>query len=305
MSLSPIVLFTFNRPDHTRKTVEALQRNKLSAQSDLIVFSDGPKEGVSGVQIQEVRNYLNSIRQFKSVRIVQRKENLGLSVNILDGVQQVIAEFGKVIVLEDDLETSPFFLDYMNEALSIYENDENVISILGYLYPTDVKLPETFFLRGADCLGWATWKRGWDLFQPDGSLLLKRLIESKQTKQFEFDGSYPFMQMLKDQIAGKTNSWAIRWHASAFLANKYTLYPGKSLLSNIGGDGSGTNNGFEYSSPPPLNPDPVKISRIEVCQNAEAYQAFANYYRKTMHPPLWNKIRRRLRMVLNKYQKSY
>jgi hypothetical protein len=303
MTPAPIALFTYNRPVHTRKTVEALQKNKLSAQSDLIVFSDGPKEGGSGEQIEQVRNYLKTIQHFNSVKIVERKSNYGLSANILDGVQQIISQYGKVIVMEDDQVTSPFFLDFLNEGLRLYENDENVISIMGHLYPVNEKLPETFFLRGADCFGWATWKRGWDLFQPDGSLLLKRLIESKQTKEFEFDGSYPFMQMLTDQIAGKTNSWAIRWHASAFLANKYTLYPGKSLLSNIGGDGSGTNHGFEYSSPAPIYPDPVNISRIEVCQNAEAYQAFAGYYRKIAYPPLWNKIRRRLRIVLNKYLK--
>jgi hypothetical protein len=255
--------------------------------------------------VQEVRNYIKNINHFKSVSIIERESNTGLAANIQGGVQQILSTFGKVIVLEDDLLTSPFFLDFMNEGLRIYENDENVISIHGYLLPVKAKLPDTFFLRCADCWGWATWKRGWDLFQPDGNLLLKRLIESKQTKQFDFDGSYPFTQMLMDQIAGKTNSWAIRWYASGFLANKYTLYPGKSLLSNIGGDGSGTNNGFEYSSPPPLDPDPVKISRIEVCQNAEAYQAFVAYHRKTMHPSLWNKIRRRLRMALSKYQKTY
>jgi glycosyltransferase involved in cell wall biosynthesis len=304
MTLAPIALFTYNRPIHTRKTIEALQKNKLANQSDLIIFSDGPNESISGQLVEDVRNYLKSIQHFKSVRIVEREKNYGLSFNIMEGVQQIISEYGKVIVLEDDLETSPFFLDYMNEGLYLYQNDENVISIMGYLYPMDKKLPETFFIRGADCLGWATWKRGWDLFQPDGKVLLKKLIESKQTNEFEFEGSYPFMQMLMDQIAGKTNSWAIRWHASAFLANKFTLYPGKSLLSNIGADGSGTNNGFEHSAPAPLNPDPIKISRIEVCQNAEAYQAFASYYRKITHPPLWNKIRRRIRIVMNKYLKA-
>jgi hypothetical protein len=298
MTLSPVALFTYNRPDHTRKTVEALQQNKLSAQTDLFVFSDGPKDDVSESRINEVRNYLKNIKHFKSVNIIERKSNTGLAANILAGVDQILSAFETVIVLEDDLVTSPFFLEFMNEGLSIYEHDINVISIHGYLPPVSEKLPNTFFLRGADCWGWATWKRGWNLFQPDGSALLKGIIESGQTRQFEFDGSYPFVQMLMDQIAGKTNSWAIRWYASAFLANKYTLYPGKSLLSNIGGDGSGTNNGFEYSSPPLLDPNPVKISRIEVCQNTQAYQAFVAYYRKAMNPPLWNKIKRRLRMAL-------
>jgi hypothetical protein len=298
MALAPIALFTYSRPYHTRKTVEALQQNKLSGQSDLFIFSDGPKEDVSASRVQEVRNYLKNIGHFKSVTIIERNSNIGLSANIMDGVQQILSEFGKVIVLEDDLLTSPFFLDFMNEGLQLYEADENVISIHGYTYPVEEKLPDSFFLRGADCWGWATWKRGWNLFQSDGNLLLKRLIESKQTGQFDFDGSYPYMRMLRDQIEGKTNSWAVRWYASAFLENKFTLYPGKSLVSNIGGDGSGTNNGFGYLPPAPLNQDPIELSRIEVCQNKFAYQAFAAYHRKAMHPSVWNKIKRKLKIVL-------
>lgn len=298
MTLAPIALFTYNRPYHTRKTVEALQQNKLSTKSDLIVFSDGPKEGSSGEQVQQVRNYLKTIQHFNSVRIVERKSNFGLSANIIDGVHQVISEYGKIVVLEDDLVTSPFFLDYINDALLMYENDEKVISIHGYLLPVEETLPSTFFLRGADCLGWATWKRGWDIFQPNASPLLERLINSNQTQEFEFDGNYPYVQMLKDQISGSTSSWAIRWYASAFLENKYTLYPGKSLVSNIGGDGSGTNNGFEYSLPAPADMDPVKLSRIEICQNTKAYHAFSEYHKKAMNPNLWKKIRRRLRMII-------
>ncbi|HEY8733031.1 MAG TPA: hypothetical protein VIL90_00605, partial [Puia sp.] len=217
---------------------------------------------------------------------------------IVQGIRQIISEFGKVIVLEDDLLTSPSFLYFMNEGLRIYEKDENVISIHGYLYPVNKQLPATFFLRGADCWGWATWKRGWDLYEPDGKLLLKELVESNKINQFDFDGSYPYARMLKDQIAGKNNSWAIRWYASAFLSNKYTLYPGKSLISNIGGDGTGTNNGLEYLPSAPLNQDPVEISRIEVSQNTDAYNAFADYHRKALNPTLWNKIKRKIKTVL-------
>ncbi|HVY75132.1 MAG TPA: glycosyltransferase [Puia sp.] len=305
MSLAPIALFTYNRPDHTRKTVEGLRQNPLSSQTDLFAFSDGPKSEAAKQQVQEVRDYLKTINGFRSVTIVERKANKGLSANIIDGVQRVVSEFGKVIVMEDDLIVSPYFLDYMNKGLCIYEQDENVISLHGYLYPVKEKLPETFFLRGADCLAWATWKRGWDLFERDANLLLQKLIESKQMKQFDFDGNYPFVQMLKDQIAGKRDSWAIRWYASAFLANKYTLFPGKSLAVNIGGDGSGTNNGFEPLTPSSLDPNPINISRIEVRQHVEAFRAFAAYYHKAIHPPLWHRVKRRLRMIFDKYQKSF
>jgi hypothetical protein len=129
----------------------------------------------------------------------------------------------------------------MNRALSLYENDERVISIHGYVYPVKEALPENFFLRGADCWGWATWKRGWDLFESRGEYLLEKIKKEKLEYSFNFDGSYNYLDLLKMQIRGKNDSWAIRWHASAFLHNKFTLYPGKSLVANIGFDGSGAN----------------------------------------------------------------
>ncbi len=140
---------------------------------------------------------------------------------------EVLDRYQKVIVLEDDLVISPHFLQFMNEALDLYKKEDNVISITAYIYPVEGPLPETFFLRGADCWGWATWKRGWNLFQADGLALLKKLEEQKLERDFDFDGAYPYTQMLKDQISGKNNSWAVRWYASAFLAGKLTLYPGE------------------------------------------------------------------------------
>lgn len=257
-----IALFVYNRPWHTKQAIEALQKNKLAKESDLIIFSDGPKgEGresvvanqisavggqktdhrqpITDYRIQEVREYIRTITGFKSLRIVERERNLGLANSIISGVTEVVNKYGKIIVLEDDLVTSPYFLQYMNDALNLYENEEKVISIHGYVYPIE-GLPETFFLKGADCWGWATWKRGWDLFEADGKKLLTQLKEKKLLKRFDFDEAYPYTKMLKDQIEGKNDSWAIRWYASALIHDKLTLYPGKSLVKNIGTDSSGT-----------------------------------------------------------------
>jgi hypothetical protein len=128
-------------------------------------------------------------------------------------------------------------------------------------------------------------------------MLLNKLVDSKQTKEFDFDGSRPYTQMLRDQINGKTNSWAVRWYASAFLANKFTLYPGKSLVSNTGGDGSGTNTGFDHSLFRPFNTVPVRLSREEASQNISAYLAFAAFHRKAMNPSFWYKIKRKLKLI--------
>jgi len=162
--LAPIVLFVYNRPWHMRQTIEALQKNELAEVSELFIFSDGPKSEADKEKVLEVREYIKTIPGFKSVTLIKRERNIGLAQSIITGVTDVINRYGRIIVLEDDMVTSPYFLKFMNEALEFYKDAEKVVCVHGYIYPIEAKLPETFFLRGADCWGWATWKRGWDLF---------------------------------------------------------------------------------------------------------------------------------------------
>ena len=240
MSLAPIVLFTYDRLWHTQKTIEALKNNELASKSELIIYVDGAKNKSVYESVSQVRDYVETVDGFKKVTIITRDKNWGLANSIIDGVTQVIKKYGKVIVLEDDMVVSPYFLEYMNEALEQFVDDDRVISVHGYVYPVDIELPEAFFLPGAACWGWATWRRGWALFNSDGQYLLDELVRRHLIQEFDYNGAYPFLNMLKDQIKGENNSWVIRWHASAFLANKLTLYPGRSLVNNIGNDSSGT-----------------------------------------------------------------
>ena len=207
MNLAPIVLFTYNRPVHTQQTIEALLKNKYAADSDLIIYSDAPKNNEAKEGVENTRKYLNTIIGFKSVSIVAREKNFGLANNIIDGVTSVVKKYGRIIVLEDDLLTSPYFLQYINDALNLYENEDDVISIHSYIYPIKRKLPDTFFIKGADCLGWGTWERGWNLFNPDGKYLFEELIKRKLTKEFDFNNSYPYTKMLKrDRKSTRLNS---------------------------------------------------------------------------------------------------
>jgi len=282
MELAPIALFVYNRPWHTKQTIEALQKNFLASDSNLIIFSDGAKDSTESKEgVLEVREYLKNIDGFKSIKIIERNRNYGLAESIISGVSEIVNQCGKIIVLEDDMISSQYFLQYMNEALDLYANEEEVISIHSYVYPTKKTLPETFFLKGADCWGWATWKRGWDLFELDGEKLLKELEEKKLTEEFDFSGSYPYTKMLKDQIFGRNDSWAIRWYASAFLKNKLTLYPGKSLINNIGLDGSGThcNGDNTFENKLQEEKDPIKIGMISLVENSYARSVFADFFR--------------------------
>jgi hypothetical protein len=264
--LAPVALFAYRRPDHLGRTIEALLACSGADRTALTVFSDGAKGPADQSLVGEVRAMLARIDGFASVRVIERPANVGLARNVIAGVTQILQESERVIVLEDDMVVSPDFLTYMNDALEMYAEDSRVVSIHGYVYPTQELLPDYFFLRGADCWGWATWRRGWSVFDPDGSALLERLERAGSTDDFDFGGAFGYTQMLRDQVAGRVDSWAVRWYASAFLAGALTLYPGESLVENIGLDGSGTNSlggrGLATSARrmKPLLPMPVEES---------------------------------------------
>jgi hypothetical protein len=230
---APIILFVYNRLDHTQKTIEALQENYLASDSELYIYSDAAKNVDSSDTVEQLRTYLKTVIGFRQVHIKLRETNLGVDENIILGVTEIINEKGRAIVLEDDLVTSPWFLKFMNEALDFYENEEKVISVHGYTYPVKEELRETFFLKGADCWGWGTWKPGRDLLELDGAKLLDQLTDDKLRTEFNFDNTYQYVDALEQQAAGKTTHWDIRWYASAFLAEKLTLYPGKSLVMPV------------------------------------------------------------------------
>ena len=276
--MAPIAVFTYCRPDHTRRTIESLLRNALARESDLIVYSDAARTSEKRTAVAEVRDYLATITGFRSLTIRERQENFGLANSIIRGVTDVLEQSDRVIVLEDDMVTSPHFLTYMNQALDRYADDDRVASIHGYVYPVKQALPEAFFLPGADCWGWATWRHGWKLFNPDGQALLDQLIQRQLVDAFDFNGAYPYTRMLRKQIDGANDSWAIRWYASAFLAGKLTLYPGRSLVHNIGIDNSGTHCGISTVHDVALSATPIDLDKVEVAQCREASAAFEAFF---------------------------
>ena len=294
MQLAPIALFTYNRPVHTRQTIDALLKNEYASGSDLIIFSDAPKNDVAEERVRQTRIYLKGITGFRSIKIIERTENMGLAANIIDGVTQVVNEYGRIIVLEDDLLTSPYFLRYMNEALSMYEHVDEVISVHGYVYPVKKLLPENFFLIHTDSLGWGTWKDKWVYFNPNGEELLRQLVQRGLLRQFNFDGSYNFARMLKRQTRGRNDSWAIRWYASAFLENKLSLFPGRSLVFHNGGDNTGTNCVYESWLDVDLSDSPINLRpQLPLIESIEARHAYVDFFR-SLRIPIFVRIRNRL-----------
>ena len=277
--LAPVVLFAYARLDHLQQTIESLQRNPEAAASALHVYCDGPPNDQVKLRTDAVRTYVDSLQGFASVTRVYRNTNLGLAKSIISGVTELLSQHPTVIVMEDDLVVSSHFLGFMNSALSCYKDDVRVASIHGYCYPTQEALPETFFMKGADCWGWATWARAWAQFEPDGRRLLQQLRQRKLSYDFDLDGSYPFTRMLRGQIAGRNDSWAIRWHASCYLANMLTLYPGRTLVENIGHDDSGTHCAPTNVYSSPLEMKPVLIHRIALQPSLAGRLSFINFFR--------------------------
>ena len=297
MSYAPILLFVYNRPEHTRRCIESLLKNSLASESNLFIYADGAKDSTQQEAVNEVRNYIRSIQGFKQITLMERSENWGLARNIINGVTTQVNRYGKVIVLEDDLVVAPYFLQFMNEALEVYKNEPRVGHIQACDFTQDSSLPATFLIKWTGSWGWATWDRAWKHFNPNGNELLQELEERKLTHVFDFNGKYGFTRMLRRQIEGKNNSWAIRWNASLFLKDILSLNVGRSLVQNEGFDGSGTNcgGGGLYASHLYLQPLLITpISPIE--ENKEARQAFIRYYARTNS--FWAKAIRRIKRTL-------
>lgn len=294
--LSPVVVFAYKRRDHLETTIASLLCNPEAPSTDLHVYCDAARTAVDQPAVDGVRNFVSDLKGFASITRVFRESNMGLAGSIIDGVTHLLAQHDRVIVIEDDLLLSAHFLRYMNDALQAYAADEQVASIHGYCYPTTDPLPETFFLLGADCWGWATWRRAWAQFNPDGALLLKELRQRKLTHRFDFDGTYPYTRMLKNQVLGKNSSWAIRWHASCYLAGRMTLYPGRSLVHNIGNDSSGTHSGTTARFDQIASHRPVKVERLPLLESTVGRAAFVKFFGTQRESPM-QRLARHLRRL--------
>jgi hypothetical protein len=290
-NVAPIALFVYNRPEHTRRTIKFLQQNLLADESRLFIFSDAAKDLSQQVFVNEVRDIIKQVDGFKSVELIERKTNLGLAESIIDGVSMLVSEYGKVIVFEDDLISSAYTLQYFNDALVRYQNEEKVMHIGAYMYPLKAEnLPETFLYRAATSWGWATWDRAWKDFEPDINKIIDR-FDRKKRLEFSIDGTMNFWKQIIEFKSGRNNSWAIRWYASIFLKGGLTLNPSKSLINNIGHDGSGIHSGLNDIYHVIINPLPVTTFPEKIEENKEAYLAIKEFL-KTRKGSLWQRILR-------------
>lgn len=245
--LAPICLFTYNRLKETQQTVEALILNNLAQESELIVFSDGPKNDEDITKVEEVRLYLHSVSGLKSVEIIESPVNKGLANSVISGVTQIIEQFGKVIVLEDDLITSPNFLDYMNQALFFYQDRKRVLSVSGFSFSINYSSNYQYDIElgyRASSWGWATWNDRWNGI--DWEIKDYYSFKWNSLKRLKFNrGGSDMAHMLDRQMNGQINSWAIRFCYHQFKHDLLDVFPIKSKVINNGFSPNGTNCKFE------------------------------------------------------------
>jgi len=292
-NLAPIVLFVYDRPQHTRRTLEALRKNPLAKDSQLYVFADGVRQSASPLDIRNIEEVRKLIRKEKwcgKVEIFESPSNNGLAGSIVSGVTRILNAHEKIIVLEDDIVTSEGFLSYMNQALNVYEHARKVMHIAAYMFPIKTRLPETFFYNAGTCWGWATWKRAWNLYSGDIDYLALKVVQKNDFERFNCDGTPAFFEQLVANLRGKLHTWAVKWHASIFLNNGLCLHPGTSLVQNIGLDGSGVNctatNRFHIKRLAKT----IRVKRIPVRESKfgkAKIRAFANQHKRR---PLRRKV---------------
>jgi hypothetical protein len=241
---APIVLFVYNRPEHTRRTVESLLKNNLSGNSSVFIFSDGPKSDSDSLKIKSVREYVKSIKGFENIEIKSRDKNIGLANSVISGMNEILSFNESIIAMEDDLITSPSFLSFMNNALAFYHADKRIFSVSGYPYPIQVPksyLQDIFISYRASSWGWGTWKDRWE--KVDWEVRdFNNFISDKPTQKLFSRAGEDLTPMLKSQMKGDVDSWAIRWSYAHFKQNAFCLYPVVPLCKNIGTDKSGTHS---------------------------------------------------------------
>lgn len=276
---APVALFTFNRPRHTRRTLECLLANHGSEQTDLFVFCDGPRSAADASAVAEVREYLHSIRGFRRTTITEREANCGLANSIIGGVTEIVSTHGRVIVVEDDMVTSPHFLRYMNDALERYEREERVMHVSGYMFPIEHEnLGQAFFLKVMLCWGWGTWARAWNCYTRDADSI-DRQFTAEMKREFNLGGSNDFWGQLQANRGGTIDTWAVFWYASIFLRNGLCLNPAVSLVHNIGHDGTGIHCGDAGEIDEKLNDRPVTEWPSSVIEDRVGSARLAQYFR--------------------------
>lgn len=241
---TPVALFAYNRPDHTQRALGALSKCRKIEDCEFYFFSDGPRTDAARTEVEATRKVLHEWAQVFNAHVVEQSHNLGLAKSIVTGVSDLCMQYGRVVVIEDDLIVSPDFLHYMIQALDHYENDAQVMQVGGFTLSTPSGITtDAFLLPVTTTWGWATWQRAWQYFSWQPVSLETAKSDKNWRELFDINGTCAFYSMLEDRLAGRNDSWGILWWYAVSRQSGLVVYPTRSLVWNGGFDGSGIHCG--------------------------------------------------------------
>ena len=301
MNLSPIAIFAYSRKEHTKRLVDSLLKNDLFLKSKIYFFLDAAKDKNVEKNVLEVKKFIKDHPSAKKFKIVEREMNYGLSKNIIEGLNEVFLNHEKVIVLEDDLELSPYFLNFMNDALNIYSEKNKVASISGYMYLINSQKfsDNYFFLKLIESWGWGTWKRAWKEMRLDSTNLRNEILFANRQKEFSLNNKFNYFKMLEDNISKKNDSWAVKWYASIFLKDMLTLFPNKSFVHNTGLDSSGEHCGTTSVYDSKINHFYDKIDEKEPLEINNDRKILENYFYYSRYKFYYEILKSKIKKILN------
>lgn len=301
-SLAPVIIFLYNRPDHSKLCLESLKTNDLIKHTELHIYIDGPKIDAKPEELQrieEVKSLASSVNWSKKLTIHVSEVNRGLDDFLPIVMDEVFINYDRAIVLEDDLILSSKFLTYMNSALDIYADEDRVMHISGYMFPSNKKLDQTFLVQSAPSWGWGTWKSAWSNFNPDAKALYDQ-VKKVDLHRYDLDSSFDAVALLKRCADGIKNHWDARWYASLYLNDGLALLPGETLVRNIGFDGTGMNCNENYLTrvlhSQPISEN-IQVNKLPISESASGRKAVASFCKKLTQPSLRIKIAEKIRQI--------
>lgn len=307
MNLAPIILFTYNRLEHTKKVLESLMQNKLAKDSELYIFCDGMKDNATNQEIsksQKLQRFLKDFKaqsnDFKNISLTIQDKNIGLADSIINGISKVIKLHKKAIILEDDIIVSKVFLDYMNESLNKYEKQRKVWSINAWSYPIDSSdLDDCYFWRIPHCWGWGTWEDRWNLYARDIKWVVKNFNKS-DIKAINLEGYANYFNDFLLNKNGKIKTWAIFNYLICYKSNALNLAPNISYIKQIGFDGSGVHCGNEdiYNAKAINEKFPISFP-LEIEENKIALSRIQEFH-KNLKKPLISRIKNKILKLYNR-----
>jgi GT2 family glycosyltransferase len=301
MNLAPIVIFVYNRLNYLQNTINSLKSNYLAPESELFVFSDGPRNAEHKEAVLQIRNYLSTVSGFKSITVISREKNYGLGINIIEGTTQIIKQYGKVIVLEDDLLIAPNYLNYINQCLNYYENEKSVFSVTGYTYNLKIRKDyeyDNYFTPRCESLGWGTWSDRWELVDWKLKSFAEFINNKKEVKAFE-QGGDDLPDMMINFMRGKYDSWAIKWCYSHFINNAVCSYPVISKIQHIGETGVHVKSKLEFLDTPLDNTGKTDFNLNDnITSDHEIIKSFRKIFKR-------NFIRKMKRKFIIKFPKYF